>query len=89
MAAATIFDVEHRCGTCSTFHPDNLDGRVIPFLGVVEGGESISGVIFWILGQCQGQTRVQMSNLAAKYSLFLCHLRSATSERNRLPASVM
>ena len=52
MAAATIFDMEH----VSTVHPDNLDGRVIPLVGVVEGGESISGVICWILGQCQGQT---------------------------------
>ena len=50
MAAATIFDVEH----FSTVHPDNIDGHVIPLFGVVEGGQSISGVIFWILGQCQG-----------------------------------
>ena len=62
MAAATIFDVEH----FSTVHPDNLDGCVIPLFGVIEGGEFISGVIFLILGQCQGQTRGQMSNLAAK-----------------------
>ena len=62
MAVATILDI----WKFPIVDPDDLHGRVIPLFWMVEGGESIFGVILWILGQCQGQTGGQMSNLAAK-----------------------
>ena len=42
-------------GKYSTFDLDDIEDGVMPLLWVVQDGESISGVIFWILGQNQGQ----------------------------------
>ena len=53
MAATTILDA----WTFPTVDPDDIQGCAIPLFGLCEGGESISGVIFWILGQSQGQIR--------------------------------
>ena len=55
MAAATILDV----WKYPIIFPRDLQGR---FIGVFEGGESISGVIFRIRCHVQGQIRGQMSN---------------------------
>ena len=53
MAATTILDA----WTFPTVDPDDIQSRAIPlFFGVCEGGESISGVIFWILGQSQARS---------------------------------
>ena len=55
----------HRCmeiSNCwSWWHTGSCNTSLF---GVFEGGEYISGVIFLILGQCQGQIRVQMSNFS-------------------------
>ena len=37
-------------GQCSTFDLDDIEGRVVPLYKGFQDGESISGVIFWILG---------------------------------------
>ena len=58
MAIATILDI----WKFPIVDPDDLHGRVITIVGVFAGGESISGVMFLILGRNQGQTRSQMSN---------------------------
>ena len=80
MAAATIFDVEH----FSTVHPDTLDGRVIPLFGVIEGGEFISGVIFfdtWSVSRSNQRSNVKFGSKII--SIFIS-LQSAISQRNRL-----
>ena len=61
MAATTLLDVWEFL----IVDPDDRQGHVIPLVGVFEGGESISGVILWILGQCKGQFRGQRSNISA------------------------
>ena len=59
-------------GKFSTFDLDDIEGRVIPLLWVFQDGESISEVIFWIRGQCQGQVRDQrLKNVLVQPLAFL------------------
>ena len=47
-------------GKFSTFDLDDIEGRVIPLYKVFQDGESISGGIFWIRCQSEGQIRGQI-----------------------------
>ena len=50
-------------GQFSTFDHVDIEGRVITLFKVFRDGESISGIMFWMRGQSQGQIRGQRSNV--------------------------
>ena len=58
-------------GKFSTFDLDDIEGRVISLIRDFQDGESISGVIFWIRFQSEGQVIGQKSNLLVQPLAFL------------------